>query len=715
MARSLGVLTIDLVAKTGLFESGMDRASRTAETKMRKIESDAKKLGAALGTAFAAGVTTLAFQIQSSINRMDELSKAAQKVSLPIEQFSALVYAGKLADVEIGTLQTSLGRLTKAQADSLKSTSEQAKIFNALGIAATDASGNLRSSYDVFLDFADAFNRQKGSPEIVAAGLKLFGRSFQELIPLIKDGSQGIRDATEEAAQFGQVISTETRQAAEQFNDNLTRLGSLASGLGNAIAADLLPDLVELTNKFVDSAKEGDALANTAKGVSDIVRVLGGAVEFVIPYFRAIDDVIQGSTIALVGYAEAAKGVINLDWAQIKRGLTVGEEGIREAVLGRDRDTGSSSPASKPLVNLIDPADLLEQDRRLAAQMRIAREEAEKLRKLAFGDEPKDKPTKTGGGAKKSQEAIEAEQLTRAYEGLVEAGRERIALFGQEGEAAKVRYATEEGALKALDQPRKDALLAIYEEIDATKTLNELQEAADDAVRRSTEEYEANVKDNKEFIEGMAWELELLKMTNSQRNEAIALRYLNKDATDEEVQAVKDLAVAQEQAARTAQGWDDAQRALSDSLFDAISGTKSLKDAVTDFFDELSRQILKAITDQWAEQLIGSLSQSGSSAGGAQGGGWMAAVANLFGSLIGGARANGGPVLGGVPYLVGERGPELFVAPKSGSIIPNNEIGMGGVRQVNNFVVQGRIDRRTQEQIAADVGRKSTTALRRNA
>lgn len=46
-------------------------------------------------------------------------------------------------------------------------------------------------------------------------------------------------------------------------------------------------------------------------------------------------------------------------------------------------------------------------------------------------------------------------------------------------------------------------------------------------------------------------------------------------------------------------------------------------------------------------------------------------LADLFGGLFGGARAAGGPVTGGRPYLVGERGPELFVPSASGSIVPN--------------------------------------------
>jgi len=42
---------------------------------------------------------------------------------------------------------------------------------------------------------------------------------------------------------------------------------------------------------------------------------------------------------------------------------------------------------------------------------------------------------------------------------------------------------------------------------------------------------------------------------------------------------------------------------------------------------------------------------------------------------FGGGRADGGPVTGGTPYIVGERGPELFVPNSSGAIIPNEAMG----------------------------------------
>ena len=54
----------------------------------------------------------------------------------------------------------------------------------------------------------------------------------------------------------------------------------------------------------------------------------------------------------------------------------------------------------------------------------------------------------------------------------------------------------------------------------------------------------------------------------------------------------------------------------------------------------------------------------------------------------GGAMANGGTVQGNTPYLIGERGPELFVPNNAGRIIPNNRLGDGGggTQVINNAV-----------------------------
>lgn len=68
----------------------------------------------------------------------------------------------------------------------------------------------------------------------------------------------------------------------------------------------------------------------------------------------------------------------------------------------------------------------------------------------------------------------------------------------------------------------------------------------------------------------------------------------------------------------------------------------------------------------------------GSIAGGAS----MPSFAGGIQGGIAGFRASGGPVMGGKPYVVGERGPELFVPGRSGTVIPNNRLSAGGTTNV---------------------------------
>lgn len=65
-------------------------------------------------------------------------------------------------------------------------------------------------------------------------------------------------------------------------------------------------------------------------------------------------------------------------------------------------------------------------------------------------------------------------------------------------------------------------------------------------------------------------------------------------------------------------------------------------------------------------------------------------ISAVVGSLFGGGKAAGGPVAAGTSYLVGEKGPELFVPNSNGSIVPNHSLGGGTNITIN---VSGAIDK----------------------
>jgi phage-related minor tail protein len=89
-------------------------------------------------------------------------------------------------------------------------------------------------------------------------------------------------------------------------------------------------------------------------------------------------------------------------------------------------------------------------------------------------------------------------------------------------------------------------------------------------------------------------------------------------------------------------------------------------------FEDLKRTALAAMAEIAAAAIRGGI-QAASGGGGA--GGLLGAAAQVLAAAMGApGRATGGPVAPGRPYLVGERGPELFVPTSSGRV----EAGRGG-------------------------------------
>ncbi len=94
-------------------------------------------------------------------------------------------------------------------------------------------------------------------------------------------------------------------------------------------------------------------------------------------------------------------------------------------------------------------------------------------------------------------------------------------------------------------------------------------------------------------------------------------------------------------------------------------------------FGDLKKVALAAMADIASASLRALLQPSG---GGSLGTGILGGLSSLISGLVGSpGRATGGPVTGGRPYMVGERGPELFVPSASGRI---ETLSGGGTRDL---------------------------------
>ena len=120
------------------------------------------------------------------------------------------------------------------------------------------------------------------------------------------------------------------------------------------------------------------------------------------------------------------------------------------------------------------------------------------------------------------------------------------------------------------------------------------------------------------------------------------------------------------------------QSAFADFLFNPFQD--GLGGMLKGFGQTIQRMIAEAASAQLMRSLFGDMGKTGSV------GGWAGQALSWAGTLFGGARASGGSVATGHAYMVGERGPEMFVPSSAGAILPTGTQA-GGQRSEYNINV----------------------------
>ena len=147
--------------------------------------------------------------------------------------------------------------------------------------------------------------------------------------------------------------------------------------------------------------------------------------------------------------------------------------------------------------------------------------------------------------------------------------------------------------------------------------------------------------------------------------------------------------------------------AAVDKVTDALNRTATAMGQLRPAGATDEQQALAAVMQQVDASNIGQMIKAGTTNTQLMGAYEAAIDAGMAARGFAAARASGGPVSAGAPYLVGEQGPELFVPTAGGTILPNG----GGVTVVNHFHIvdtEAGITRRVSDTITRSIlqGRK---------
>ena len=483
--KSLGTLTLDLVARTAGFTAGLSKAERESAKWKKQVSkniSDAAKTGVTATAAVAAGAATAVTMIVNKQRELiDQQSKTAQSLDTTYASMANLERAGGLAGVGIETVEKAGVKLAVNIGKAIQGSDAQVEAFKRLGLSAQEL-------YDLPLDeriatINQALKDNVQASERAAVAAEIYGAKNALIITRLNP--ETIKEAARQAELFGTALSDIDASKVEAANDSFSVITLAVDGLEKQLTVQLAPAIDAIGKEFLQAAEDAGGFDNVvADAVGNAIEMMAFLINAVDGVSRAFDVVANSAIVAFTKIQTAiqASGIVALSAADLLPGIDYSKE-IADAkdqlkVLQGIRDQAREARGNA----ITDPlagegfkkfwADAQKASEDAAAQAVKTRNEAIKTGE-AFDDEAEAREKaaqKAADGAQKAQEAIAGE---------ITALERAAATWGMSADEVKIYDLRIKGANES-QLEHASALL---------KTVSALEEQ-----KKATEEYQDIVK-----------------------------------------------------------------------------------------------------------------------------------------------------------------------------------------------------------------------------
>lgn len=226
---------------------------------MQNVAATAGDVAGKIGGPFLALAGSVGFSLQQSVSNFastgDALDKMSQRVGISAERLQEFSYAATHAGAAPEELEDALKDLGEHMAEianGIDTSSDAFTLFQKLGIDMKDAAGNMRPVEDVFLDLADAIQRNEDPALRAKMAMATMGDSGRKLIPMLTGGTQGLEQMAAQARSLGLVMSNDAVASAANMTDHLDDMKAVVGSVGNTIGQILAPTIIRLADRFRD-------------------------------------------------------------------------------------------------------------------------------------------------------------------------------------------------------------------------------------------------------------------------------------------------------------------------------------------------------------------------------------------------------------------------------------------------------------------------------
>lgn len=485
--KSLGTLTIDLIAKVGGFVSGLSQAERSSQKWRKQVQADAKAAAVAFtgfataASAAAVGVGVAGYNLLKNTSRqITESDRWAKSLNMSTQSLLSWRYAAEKAGVSGDQMADIFKDIGDKIGDAvLNKSGEAVDALDALGLSAKKLAAE--SPDKQLLAISNALGKIKTNAEKTTI-LESLGNDLSKLLPLLDQGGDKLQKYLKAAKDFGVAPDDADIESLVKvnsiFEDMETQINGvkieLATGLAKVDLTSLQKSISDMGNVFKDP--------EVIKGITDLV---SGVVDL-------------ATWLVKVG-AEAGK-LIDL----YKGGSSVGESASKEEIERRIRNLTAD----------IDDEGFLASVNRIGMDVNSKRKEREQLthRLLildtannlpltpAFvgnlNDKTKNYNKDPGESNGKTKTNSSANKLESAFKSMETSYLRQIALIDTTGkksaevtEQQKLQFDIADGKLTGLNATQKERLEQLAIEVDR---LNSVKKANEENLKLA--EYVSNLQ-----------------------------------------------------------------------------------------------------------------------------------------------------------------------------------------------------------------------------
>ncbi len=306
--KGLGDVLDDLTGKLGI---NLPEGATSTLNSMVSLGGELTLLIGAFAAAAAAVVEVekaLANLTLEQAAAAGEIQDVAMQTGLSTEAVQRYQYACDMIGVSFDTVASSQAKMIRSMADVQSGSETAAATWNQLGIEVMNADGSLRDAQEVFLEVIDVLGQIENVTQRDAVSMEIFGRSAQDLNPLIVQGTDAFQAFYDEASDVKDILTDVQLETLAGLDDEMHRVEARFESGANSMALKFTPALQE----FYEKTSEGIKGIEEDFAASGLVTVFGSLLELVTalsPAFDNLGEILKACSPVFYGIALVIAGI----------------------------------------------------------------------------------------------------------------------------------------------------------------------------------------------------------------------------------------------------------------------------------------------------------------------------------------------------------------------------------------------------------------------